>query len=135
MRSLEERVERSPAVVGIQQCGGRATGLTDGDTLFGEGIDGACGGVTTESMANDFTPFVIFLVVKGEGGIRSMVQVCLGCSGGVEFVVPDCEGNMAQAQGVVVRGMAIFTGAQQEEEGNPDHLDGGGEFGHGGGVD
>ena len=30
---------------------------------------------------------------------------------------------------------AIFTGAQQEEEGDPNHLDGGGEFGHGGGVD
>ena len=50
-------------------------------------------------------------------------------------MVPDCEGNVAQAQGVVVRGVAIFPGAQQEEEGDPNHFDGGGEFGRGGGED
>ena len=81
------------------------------------------------------SPVAIFLVVEGEGGVRSLVQVCLGRSGGVQFVVPDCEGNMAQAQGLVVRGMAIFPGAQQQEEGDPNHFDGGGEFGPGGGYD
>ena len=86
-------------------------------------------------MTNDFAPFAIFLVVKGEGGVRSPVQVRLGRSGGVQFVVPDCEGNVAQTQGVVVRGMAVFPRAQQEEEGDPNHVDGGGEFGRGGGKD
>ena len=86
-------------------------------------------------VTNDFTPFVIFLVVEGEGGVRGPVQVRLGCGGGVEFVVPDCEGNVAQAQGVIVQGVAIFSGAQQEEEGDPNHFDGGGEFDHGGGED
>ena len=78
---------------------------------------------------------MIFLVVEGDGGICSPVQVHLGCSGGVEFVVPDCEGNVAQAQGVVVRGVAIFSSAQQEEESDPNHFNSGGEFGPGGGED
>ena len=54
---------------------------------------------------------------------------------GVEFVMPNGEGHVAQAQWVVVSGLAIFTGAQQEEKGDPNHLDGCGEFGCGGGMD
>ena len=123
------------AVVGTQQCGGCAAGLADGDALFGEGVDGACSGVTTAGITNDFAPFAVFLVVEGEGGVRSPVQVLLSCSGGVQFMVPDCEGNVAQAQRVIVGGVAVFPGAQQEEEGDPDHVDGGGEFGRGGSKD
>ena len=46
-----------------------------------------------------------------------------------------CEGHVAQAQWVVVSGLAIFTRVQQEEKGDPNHLDGCGEFGSGGGMD
>ena len=85
-------------------------------------------------MANDLAPFAIFLVVEREGDVRRTEQVRSGGHGGVEFVVPYGEGDVAQAQGVVVRGMAVFAGAQQEEEGDPDHLNGGSELGHGGGM-
>ena len=43
-------------------------------------------------------------------------------------MVSDGKGDMAQAQGLVVRGTAVFAGAQQEEEGDPDHLHGIGEL-------
>ena len=102
---------------------------------MGEGINGACGGVATACVANDFVTFAILLVVEGEGGVGGAVQVRLGCGVGVEFVVPDGEGNVAQTQWMVVIGFAIFTGAQQEEEGDPNHLDGGDEFGRGGSMD
>ena len=123
------------ADVGAQWCGSRATSLTEGDTPLGEGIDGACGGVTTVGMANDLAPFAIFLVVESEGDVRCTVQVRFGGSGGVEFMVPYGEGDIAQAQGVVVRSTAVFARAQQEEEGDPDHLHGSGEFGRGVGID
>ena len=122
-------------VVCTQRCRGHATGLTDGEKPFGEGVDGACGGMTTACVTIHFAPFTIFLIVEGEGGVCSPVQVRLGCGGGVQFLVPGCEGNMAQAQGVVVRGMEIFSGAQQQEEGDPNHFDGGGKFGRGSGED
>ena len=44
-------------------------------------------------------------------------------------MVSNGKGDMAQAQGLVVRGTAVFAGAQQEEEGDPDHLHGSGELG------
>ena len=122
-------------VVCTQRGSSCAASLAYGDAPFGEGIDGACGGVTTAGVTNDFAPFTNFLGVECKGGIRSPVQVRLGRSGGVQFVVPDCEGNVAQAQGVVVCGVAIFPGAQQQEEGDPNYFDGGGEFGRGGGMD
>ena len=103
-------------VVGTQRCGGRATGTTEGYTLFGEGINGACGGVTTACMANDFAPFAILLVVEGEGGVRSAVQVRLRCGVGVEFVVPDGEGNVAQAQWMVVRGVQYSPGRNKKKK-------------------
>ena len=65
--------------------------------------------------------------------MRSPAQVCLRCSSGVQFVVPDGERDVPQAEGVIVGGVAVFPGAQQEEESNPNHVDGGGEFGRGGG--
>ena len=130
-----EVVGGETAVVGTQRCGGRAAGLADGDAPFGEGVDRACGGVTTAGMTNDFALFAVFLVVEGEGGVRSPVQVLLSGSSGVQFMVPDCEGNVAQAQGVIVGGVAVFPGAQQEEEGDPDHVDGSSEFGRGGSED
>ena len=120
------------AVVCTQRGGGRATGLPDGDTPLGEGIDGTSGGMPTACVTNDFAALAIFLIVEGEGGVHCLVQVGLGGGGGVQFVVLDGEGDVAQAQGVVVRCVAIFTGAQQEEKGNPNHVDGGGEFGRGG---
>ena len=49
-------------------------------------------------------------------------------------MVSDGKGDMAQAQGLVVRGTAVFTRAQQEEEGDPDHLHGHGELGCGVGM-
>ena len=42
---------------------------------------------------------------------------------------------MAHAQGLVVRSTAVFARAQQEKEGDPDHLHGRGELGRGGGMD
>ena len=42
---------------------------------------------------------------------------------------------MAHAQGLVVRSTAVFAGAQQEKEGDPDHLHGRSELGRGGGMD
>ena len=109
--------------------------MAEGDAPLGEGVDRACGGVATAGMTNDLAPFAIFLVVEGEGGVRSSAQVHRRCSGGVQFVVPDGERNVAQAQGVIVGGVAVFPGAQQEEEGDPNHVDSGGEFGRGGGED
>ena len=67
----------------------------DGDTPLGQGIDGASGGMPTACVTNDFTLLTIFLIVEGEGGIHCPVQVCLGGGGGVQFVVPDGEGDVA----------------------------------------
>ena len=50
-------------------------------------------------------------------------------------MLADGKGDMAQAQGVIVRGTAVFAGAQQEEKGDPDHLHGRGELGRGVGMD
>ena len=47
-----EVVGGETAVVGTQRCGGRAAGLADGDAPFGEGVDRACGGVTTAGMTD-----------------------------------------------------------------------------------
>ena len=42
---------------------------------------------------------------------------------------PDGEGDMAQAQWVVVSSLTIFTQMQQEVRGDPNHIDGRDEFG------
>ena len=57
-----------------------------------------------------------------------MVQIWFGCSVGVEFVFPDGQGDMAQAQWVVVGGLVIFTQMQQEVKGDPNHIGRCGEF-------
>ena len=50
-------------------------------------------------------------------------------------MVSDSIGDMAHAQGLVVRGTAVFAGAQQEEEGDPDHLYDRSELSRGVGMD
>ena len=79
-------------------------------------------------MANDLAPFVVLLVVECEGGIGGVVEIQFRHGLGVEFLVPDGEGNVAQAQWVVVSGLVILTRMQQEVKGNPNHIDGHGEF-------
>ena len=79
-------------------------------------------------MSNDLTLFAILLVVECEGGIGGAVQVRFGRGVGVGLLMPDGEGNVAQAQWVVVGGLAVFTWTQQEVKGNPNHIDGCGEF-------
>ena len=43
-------------------------------------------------------------------------------------MLPNGEGDVGQAQWVVVSGLAIFTWMQQEVEGDPNHIDRQGEF-------
>ena len=79
-------------------------------------------------MANDLTPFAILLVVEREQSIGGTVQVQFGCGVGAELLLPEGEGNVAQAQWVVVSSFAVFTWTQQEVKGDPNHLDGQGEL-------
>ena len=83
--------------ISAQRGGGCATTLAESDTPLDEGVDGACGGVTTACVADDFAPFTIFLVVECDGDVRRPVQVRGGGRGGVEFLVPYGEGDVAQA--------------------------------------
>ena len=92
----EGEVAAAPGI-SAQRGGGCATTLAESDTPFGEGVDGACGGVTTAGVADDFAPFTIFLVVECDGDMRRPVQVRGGGRGGVEFLVPYGEGDVAQA--------------------------------------
>ena len=50
-------------------------------------------------------------------------------------MVSDGKGDMAHAQGLIVRSTAVFARAQQEEKGDPDHLHGRGELSRGVGMD
>ena len=96
---------------------------TQREDAVNDGQDGARNGVAAAAMSNDFAAFAVFLVVKRKGDVGGTAQIGGGGREEIQAGGPDEESDVGEAKGVVVRGSAVFARTEEEEEGQPRHVD------------
>jgi hypothetical protein len=75
-------------------------------------------------VAHYFPPFSVLLGVEGDGAMGSSLEVSDRSGEEIERTLANEEGDVLEQQWAILSAFAMFAGAEQEEQGNPGHVDG-----------